>query len=404
MALFVPAARVSAQTPTAATGKMDGQVINGTKDAKVQDPASLLITLYSADMGATSATTQTTKSDANGKFSFSNLGTGANARYLLTTSYLGVDYATDVLQFDPGMTVLTPTLQVHETTNDPKVVNVMQTHFVFDVQTRQFNIIEIIQIVNMSDRAYIGARNDPHSPTLLLPVLAGAQNIQFDTPTVDGTTLRGDGVLTYTLPFAPGMDQIVFNYTIPFNPPTYDFKLKATTDIGTLRLLLSDVNTNIKSTQFLTPTLFPTQGGQTFLLTSATGVTAGSEVKATFANLPASVTSPTAPGGAPATTPITAGPDNTTLIGGVVLGIAGIAALGLIGFAMTRRRAQPIEEDEEEEITDEERRVELLQELADLDDDFEAKKITEEEYKKQRAEIKTELRELMKASEVESKE
>ncbi len=41
-------------------------------------------------------------------------------------------------------------------------------------------------------------------------------------------------------------------------------------------------------------------------------------------------------------------------------------------------------------------RMELLQDIADLDDDFEAGKITQEEYKKERAELKAKLLELDK--------
>ena len=44
-------------------------------------------------------------------------------------------------------------------------------------------------------------------------------------------------------------------------------------------------------------------------------------------------------------------------------------------------------------------RMDLLQEMADLDDDFEAKKISEEEYKEERARLKAELLELSQSEE-----
>ena len=54
----------------------------------------------------------------------------------------------------------------------------------------------------------------------------------------------------------------------------------------------------------------------------------------------------------------------------------------------------------EEEVEDPEaQREELLNAIAELDDDFEAGRVAEADYRRQRAELKTELVELMKADE-----
>lgn len=407
VALFAPIARVDAQAT--GQGKLEGQIVNGTKDTKLQNPASLVVTLYSAVAGATAPVSQTTKSDGDGKFAFANLDNNPGTRYLLTTTYLGVDYASDVLAFAANQTTITETLTVHETTTDASALRVLQSHFVIEAQPKALQVIQIIQVVNMSDRAII--RADAHGPTMLLPVLAKAQDFQFETPTIGTTTLVGDGVLTYTLPFVPGMDQIVFNYSVPFTPPTYEFKLKVPVETDKMRILLSEVKANVTSQQFGTPSLFPTQNGQTFLQLTADAIKAGTEVKATFSNLTGVSSAPTTPG---ATAPVPAGADNTTLIYGVVLGVVGIAALGLIGFAITRRRAAQVEDDEEyaeEEGAEEtasastdQQRLALLQKLADLDDEFEGGKIAQEEHKQKRDAIKAELRELMQAKDAESKE
>ncbi|MBI5304177.1 MAG: hypothetical protein HY868_18740 [Chloroflexi bacterium] len=405
LALFAPSARVDAQA--GGQGKLEGQIVNGTKDAKLQNPSSLVVTLYSAVANASTPISQTTKSDNDGKFVFASLDTNAGTRYLLTTTYLGVDYASDVFTFAANQTTVTQTLQVHDTTTDRASLQVMQTHLVIDVQPRILQIVQIVQVVNMSDRAIIHA--GPHDPTLIVPTLAKAQAFQFDSPTVESTTLVGDGVITYTLPFAPGVDQIVFNYTVPYTPPTYDFRLALPFDTPTLRILLSDVKANVQSSQLGATSLFPTQSGQTFLQTTASSIKAGTEVRATFSNLTGAGSSATAPSGGPVSAPT--GQDNNTLIAGVVLGVVGIAALGLIGFAITRRRAAQFAEDEEYEEEEEEapastdsQRLELLQKLADLDDEFEAGKIAQEEYKQQRDAIKAELRELMQAKDAETKE
>lgn len=393
--MLMPAPRAFAQTPAAATGKLEGQLVNGTKDAKLTNASTITVTLLSAAANATSVMSQTAKSDADGKFTFANLDATPSTRYLMTAQYFGVDYASDVLTFAPSQTTMTATLTVNETTNDSSVMAVMQNHLVIDVQANVMNVIQIVQVVNTSDRAFVGAGSNVHRPTLFLPILSGAQDIQFENPDADATTLRGPEVMTYTMPFVPGMDQIVYNYIVPFKPPTYQFSLKIPMDIGKVRVLLSDVNAKIASTQLITPTLFPTQNGQTFLQTTADNVKAGTSVNATFSNLTGSTggTSTTPPtGAAPATSTIPGVGDNV-LIGGVIIGVAAIAAIGLLVYPLMKRRAA-----QAAAPTEAEQRLELLQELADLDDEFEAGKIAEAEYKKEREAIKADLRELMQGS------
>ncbi len=393
--MLMPAPRAFAQTPTSATGKLEGQLINGTKDAKLANASSITVTLLSAAANATSVMSQTAKSDADGKFTFANLDATPSTRYLLTAQYFGVDYASDVLTFAPSQTTMTATLTVNETTNDPTVITVMQNHLVIEVQANLMNVIQIVQVVNMSDRAFVGAGSNVHRPTLLLPILSGAQDIQFENPEADASTLRGPEVMTYTMPFVPGMDQIVFNYIVPFKPPTYQFSLKIPVDIGKVRVLLSDVNAKIASTQLITPTIFPTQNGQTFLQTTADNVKAGTSVDATFSNLtgsPGSASTMPPTGASPATSTIPGVGDNV-LIGGVIIGVAAIAAIGLLVYPLMKRRAA-----QAVVSTEAEQRLELLQELADLDDEFEAGKIAEDEYKKEREAIKADLRELMQGS------
>ncbi|MGE5262839.1 MAG: hypothetical protein ACM3S0_05625 [Acidobacteriota bacterium] len=394
MALPLPPAH--AQTPTGGAGKIDGQLVDGTKDANLANTAGLTITLHSAAAGATSTISQTAQADANGRFAFSNLETISSTRYLLIANYQGVDYYSDILNFDQNQTTLPVSMTVYETTTDPAAIKITQTHFVFDVQTRQFNVLQIIAVQNSTDRAYIGPPGSgvgPHRTTIGLPFLAGAQNLQFDNPAADDSTLRGTESLSYTLPIVPGSDQIVYTYQLPFTPPTYNFNLKVPFDTDKFRILLADVGGTIQSTQLTAPAPFPTQSGQKFMLSSMDNVKAGTVVSASFVNLPATVADQTPSTANPATSPAaTSTNNNMQVVGGVVLGIAAVAALGLLAYPiLRRRRAQAAPASSDANL-----RMELLQDIADLDDEFEAKKITEEEYRARRAELKSELLELSK--------
>ncbi len=388
--LALPAPRALAQS--GGQGKVDGLIVNGTKDATISNAAGLTVTLYVADMATQSTITKTAQADAGGRFAFSNIDVVSTTRMLAATTYKGVDYASEILAFDGISTTVPVSLTVFETTTDPSVLQVAQTHFVFDVQTRLLNVLEIVQVTNVSDRAFVGATSvGPHFITLPLPVLAGATDIQFENQDADATTIRGTNVLSYTLPFQPGNDQIVFNYSVPFVPPTYQFGLVMPFDTGKLRVLLTDVGGTITSTQLSAPSNFPTQSGQNYLLSSADNLTKGTEVKATFMNLPATVSAPasTAPGSNPPTAPTTTTVDNNSqMIGFGVLGLAAVAAILLIAYPLLRRRANRAV------ATSTNRRMDLLQQIADLDDDFEASKISEATYKEERVRLKGKLAEL----------
>lgn len=363
-------------------GTIEGQIVNGTKDAPAASASSVTVTLYMASPGMTAPISQTTKSDASSHFTFSNLDTISTTRYIAMANYGGLEYFSDMLAFPDNTTTLPAFIVVFETTTDPSVIRVDQMHLVLDVESGLFNVLQIIALENTSDHVYIGAPlAGPHRATLILPTLAGARDIQFNNPDADTTTLRGDSVLTYTLPLGPGEDQIVYGYTLPYTPPTYQFNLKLPFDTARLGVLFADVGATFQSAQLGAPTPFPTQSGQNFLLSSADNLTAGTVVKATFANLPATAAAP-----APSPSAPTALGGNSQLVGGIVLGVAGLVIVALLAYPLMKRRAAA--------TALQNRRQELLQEIADLDDAFEAKEISEQEYNEERAALKAELVEL----------
>ena len=382
-----PAPRANAQA--GGTGQVDGQLFNGTHDAPAPNTGGLTVTLYVADMGTQTTISQTTQADPKGHFAFSGINVLTTTRMLAAANYGGIDYVSDILAFNGVSNTVPVSVTIYETTIDPSAIKVMQMHTVFSgVQDSTLNVLQIVQLQNTGDRTYVGNTSvGPHRITLSLPILNGATDIQFDSQEADSTTIRGTNVLSYTLPFQPGNDQIVYNYTIPFTPPTYAFSLQLPFSVVQYQLLLADMGATITSTQLSAPASFPTQSGQNYLMSTASNVPAGTVVKATFNNLPAnaSITSPAATGSNPASSPAVPVDSNSQMIGLGVLGLAAAAAILLIAYPLIRRRANRAA------VASTNRRMELLQEIADLDDDFEAGSVTEATYKEERARLKGKL-------------
>jgi hypothetical protein len=388
--MALPLERAHAQTGT--PGKIEGTIVNVTKDAPAGSTANLTVTLLSLASGATSIVTQTTRTDSEGKFTFGNLDPISTTRYLVTTRYADVEYYSKIMAFTTEPPVLTTSVSVYESTEDPSVVKILETHLVFEPQAPWLVVQQIIVLENPTDRVYINRAAVPHPPTLILPILAKAIDVQFDDQTVDQTTLRGEGVLTYTLPIGPGKDQILFQYAVPYTPPKYEFSLPLLNDVAKFGLYLVDVGATLQSQQ-LTPAPNPmgdTPGAPKLLALAGEKLTAGTTVKATLDKLPTATT----PEKTTTTTTPTLFGGNTT-IGIVVLALAAGAAVAVIAYPILRRRHARAEEDEEadDEVTDDPRE-DLLRQIAALDDEFDAGALTEAEYKQQRAALKSQLTEL----------
>ncbi len=386
MWLTLPTLRADAQS--SGQGTITGTITNATKDAKPSSTANLDVVLVTVPQGATSMLTTTVKSDANGKFVFSNLDTISTTRYFVTTNYGEVDYFSDLLVFEsPLSTTLVANFPIYESTEDASVVKVAQTHIVIGVQAPWLEIQQIIALENTSDRVYIGKPlAGPHRATLTLPVLPKAIDVQFDDPNIGQTVLIGDTVLTYTLPIGPGRDQIVYQYAVPFTPPAYDFNLNLPFSTDKFGLYVLEVPDAKVESQQLKPAPNPmgnAPGAPQFISMAGENLPAGTTVQAKLSNLPATSSSA-------GTAPTTAATDNTQTIGLVVLGFALVAAVALLAIPLVRRRqaAQMVAAELKNE------RLELLQDIADLDDEFEAGKLSEEDYKAERARLKAQLLEL----------
>lgn len=393
--MAMPAPQASAQST--GPGKIEGQITNNTKDAKPSSTANLDVTLVTIPVSATTMLTTTGKADAAGKFSFSNLETVSTTRYFVTTNYGSVDYFSDLLTFSsPQSTTLATTIPVYESTDDPSVVKVTQTHIVFDVQTPWLAVQEIIAMENTSDRVYIGKAAGPHRLTMTVPLLPKAIDVQFDDPNIQNSVLLGDMVLTYTLPIGPGQDQIVFQYAVPYTPPNYDMVLNLPYGSDKFGMYMPDVGATITSQQLqVAPNpMGNTAGAPKFLAMSGANFAAGTTVKATINNLPSSPISGTVPSGnsTAANTPAIVD-NNSQIIGLAVLGVAALAAIGLLAYPVIRRRNERAAAAVASSSSD---RMDLLQQIADLDDDHESGKVTDAEYQEKRTALKAKLVELGK--------
>ena len=340
-----------AQTHAQAPVQVQGQITNGTKDAPPHANANVPVTLF--QITTAGPVTDTVQTDASGNFLFTNVITDVTA-YFVRADYAGFIYYSDILT--PDVAVSEPiSLTVYETETVPANFTIDQLHLILDVQPKSFNGLELLQITNLTDRAFY----------LELPVPNKTSDVQFEDIQEQSRVIRrDDGTILY--PILPTTAEILYDIAMPFTPPNYELQLALKYNVAGVNLLVSKTDdVNVSGNNLKPQQPFVSQSGQAYLVNTAPGQSAGTTFTAEISNLP--------------------GVDDTSTLQTVVLVGGGLGGLALLAYPVYRRRSA---KNAAVGLTD---RITQLKALADLDDAHDAGNLGDEEYESQRAALKAEL-------------
>jgi hypothetical protein len=341
--------------------------------------ANLPVTLRAYDTNG-EVLSRTTMLDAEGFATFSNLPTRADYFYQAELDYGGGRFYAPPVQFPiTGSQAISNFLPVFETTADQSAISISEMHlFVQNVAPGTVTIVEFYWFDNASERAYIGeAGPDGRRRTLKLSVPEEAQNVRFDGLGLGQRFFREGNTIYDTDTVMPGQRaaQVTMLYELPyrdgrlierkvFYPTQYaDVILPELNGPGTPFTITGNViNAGVQ----------PLSSGNVAVFAISRPLAAEDSLSFELRGNP--LASPPA------------GSD------GVAIG-AGLIALGLmIGLAYLtfsrlstnghRVRALP------------QRRRQLLQQIAALDDSFALGEIDAESYGRRRAALKAELLDL----------
>ncbi len=335
---------VQAQGPS----EIRGQIFNGTADAPTSALANVPVTLF--QITAAGPVTRTIPTAADGSFLFTNVITDANA-YFTRTDYAGIRYYSDIMPAE--IDAVSPvTVTVYETQTLPANFTLER---IMDVQPRRFNALQLLQLINPTDRAFF----------VPLPVPDGAVDVQFEDIRQDTIVQRSeDGTILY--PVLPTTNNILYGFILPFTPPDYRLTIPLTTNVGGFSMLVTQMSgISVSGNNLVQGEPFVSQSGQPYQTYTAPGQQAATQFTATISNLP--------------------GVDNSGTIQNVILVGGGLGALALLAYPIYQRRTTQQKSSAANE------RVEHLQAIARLDDAFEAGELDETTYHDQRAELKAEL-------------
>jgi hypothetical protein len=389
--LFAPAAQAQTEAPAAATGALQGQVVNGTAGG-AEIGEGIPVTLYLVS-GAEQEQIQSAVTDAEGRFAFEGLDASAMLQYWVEALYAGVSYGSaELLQFAGGQAALETTVTVYETTEDDAGVQLDLVHIFAESFGQVLRISETHLFGSSADRAYIGQEGDEgRRLTVLAPVPGDVVGFAVGEGIAEDrfTTVK-EGVVD-SEPVRPGnlTSEVRFSYhlMVTSNPITVERAFAY--PVADLTVLVAQPGLTLTSQQLVSMGVQTIQDRQYDILTGQVPEPQ-TPVVLTF----------TATGEAEAAMGIEAMPGTEATSGGAAGGnqgvllwlgvaVAVLAVFAAVFFAVSRRPAGVRIPDPGAAYDPGAR--ELIARLADLEDAFEAGELDETAYVRQRMEIFKEL-------------
>ena len=332
---------VPVQTLAQGQGVIEGQVVNGTANGGSVEGLTVTLHVFA---GMEEQTPQTAATDAEGHFRFEGLSTEADYGYALLLNYQGVDYGSSLLTFSEGETTLSVPVQVYELTESAEAISIERAHIFVDFQEGSLQVGELYFFSNDSDRTYIGSEEVAagQKGTLHLSLPSGAEGLAFEDGTLGQRFLETEEGFVDTWPLLPGQasGQVMFRYSLPYDPSGYDLTRDIPYPLKAINVLVAEVGVDVTSDQL---TLEGSRGmqGQSYLNLTGQNLSKGERLTLHFSGSP--VKAPVEGGEATPAQPSAAGNQSPLLW--AALGLVVLAVGFALGYPLLRR--QPKESVEE---------------------------------------------------------
>lgn len=360
------ASAFAAQPPPPNQVTIQAQVVNGT--AGMPAPPNLPITLYALDAGLeTVIFTRTTTADANGLVRFYGLDPTLDAIYALVADYQGAIYFSDPQRLPAAQLTLTLPLTIYESTTDASVIRIDQLHLILDVRQDSLLIEQVWVVSNISDRTFL----NEDGTSLLVAVPPDATEIRFDSNEPFERYITVPNGFADTEAVRPGYrsHQILFSFVLPYNGQSLDVTLPLDYQAQNINLLMPDVGVRLSSDQLAAAGVRQAQG-MTYQVFGAQAIAAGQSISFRLSRAASA----------------TASYNSSWVIAGGMLVLIAVLAGALI---WRRRQAMQANATREQER--------LLDEIAALDDVYEAGQLDPHDYQSRREKLKERLIEIIES-------
>src|SRR3989337_38441 len=340
-------------------GVIKGKVLNNSTE-KPAEEIEVTLTVY---LGDKATGEKKLKTNTEGMIGLKNLSWDRS--YSILLSYEGGEYVTDKLVFYPDEDTKSLDLPIYEPTDIDKDITVDISHVIVQTSDNSLSVAELTVFNNEGKRTYIGAKEikDGMRETLRFSLPPGASNIELINGLNSESVVPTNNGFVDTSSVLPGIK-------------TVDYQ---TDSFG---LLVSDSGVKVKVQGLTGSETVETPDQGRFLQWSGTKIPTGAKIRIEIGESRLLA-------------------ENSLQF--VTIGV--LVVLVCIGvfysFVIKPRDKSKVNDFSHPTIADqvvkkdlEEERKTLIQEIAKLDDSFEAKEITEEEYRNRRSKKKQRLVEI----------
>lgn len=370
------------------SGSVRGQIVNGTAGGSI--PAQAEIELFVVASGDFTVFQQAaTTADADGAFVFDEVMVRPDARYIARTIYRDNLYTSRII---PASDFVDGTLDlpitIYELTEDPSVLTIERMVTQMTAVGESLEVLHVLSFNNSSDRAYVTSQTleDGRPIALIISLPPGAIITGFGESGRYAVAQEQFAVVD-TLPVLPGEGHLLqIIYLLDYGGDAIIEQELNYPVAGPVRLLVRPPNLQVAGEQFpslgteeVGTNVFAAYGGDLEL-------SAGDVLSFRLAGAGVPITQQGVP--------LEAVPTSTLpvlIIGGIIAEIILIA-----GLYVWYRRRKARQTAESAPMNGQRERIDaLVQQIAELDTEFEAGKMDADTYQTTRSALKTELARLM---------
>ena len=381
--------------PALGIGTVTGNVLNGSSDASL--PAGLVVQLLGYDHdGMTGSFNEAFSAEmtvnADGSFLFENVEMPVGRAFLTTINGERLSFSSEPgFVTDESITTLDLPLNYYETSTDASKLNVDRLHIFFEFLDSTYETVQVTEVFVVSNPTiYVVVPENEGAATLEFDLPENAENVDFYYETQEeqdsGRYLKTENGFGDTSAIAPGMSQhqaIVF-FTLPYNNKM-DFSQSINLPVDSAILMVPQ-GIKIKS-DLLADSGEREAEGLTYNVFASQPLPVGSTLTMNVS------------GKLSATASSDGNSQKNILFGAIAFGVVLIGAGAWMYLRNRNEDDADYDDDEEEEDDDDEVEYDNTEKIMDaiiaLDDAHRSGELSEEVYKKRRAELKAQLKSLV---------
>ena len=363
-----PALAQSPTPPAGPLGEVRGTVINQNTGKVVGQTMEVM--LHILDLDYADKNMLHSQSQPDGFFVFTDVPFDPSFQFAVMTTFDGVTYYSPVQPADMNSLKVALDVPVYETTKDLATVQVDQMHVLFDFTADGLETKELYIVSNSGERTVkdvYDLGNDKFA-TLQFPLPNDADYIFFQPDDTD-RFVKQEGSFADTYPVLTGdqYSQIMVSYLVPYSGErTYSYT--APINIAKINFLLPEqADISLSGSNLFGPESMSLQDGKSYTVYSYENLQAGGILNITFKGTVAEPESERKK------------TNNLIAVGAAFLGFTLLGA-GVWWW----RKSDQVEDSEGTPPTDEPTLDDVITKIAVLDETYEEKGLSLEEYQKQR--------------------